>query len=72
MSEVSPSSHKILTFERLDFYETMIEELSLLHDKNDLPSSNTFYQVWTDQFPHLKIPDVSPLGILLFSSDLLF
>ena len=60
-----PHTHEVflpIQCEKLDFYELMKEELSKLYDPILLPAANTFYQVWLNNFPHLKIPETCKLG----------
>jgi len=48
--------------EKQSLYELFISELSTLYGPGDLPTSNTFMQVWAKHFPHLKVPHSVTLG----------
>jgi hypothetical protein len=59
VSKYQPDSNEIHLVERirkLDLYQGMLETLKHIYKKDEMPSQETFYQVWKHEYPHLKIP----------------
>lgn len=63
--EHQPDSNEVHTMQsirKIEIFYDFQKSLEPTHEKNQIPSSTTFYRVWRKNFSHLKIPNHNRLG----------